>query len=86
MAISTGQIEIGLTPTLVDGTSNSHFRLTIQNINNDDTIYLGNSTVSATNGLQLLKLETLQLEMNPLEEIYAISTKAGLKLAWLKQV
>jgi hypothetical protein len=86
MAISSGQVEIGLTPTLVDGTYNSNFRLLIHNMNNDDSIYLGGSDVSSTNGLQLLKLETIQLDMNPLEEVYAISTKAGLKLGYLKQV
>ena len=86
MAISSGQVEIGLTPTLVDGTYNSNFRLVIHNMNNDDSIYLGGSDVSITNGLQLLKLETIQLDMNPLEEVYAISTKAGLKLGYLKQV
>lgn len=86
MAITTGQVEIGLTPTIVDGTYNSNFRLIIHNMNNDDVIYLGDSSVSPTNGLQLLKLETIQLEMNPMEEIYAISTKAGLKLGYLKQV
>lgn len=86
MAISSGQVEVGLTPTLVDGTYNSNFRLVIHNMNNDDAIYLGGSNVSITNGLQLLKLETIQLDMNPLEEVYAISTKAGLKLGYLKQV
>ena len=86
MAISSGQVEIGLTPTLVDGTYNSNFKLTIHNMNNDDSIFLGGSDVSLTNGLQLLKLERIQLELNPLESVYAISSKAGLKLGYLKQV
>lgn len=86
MAISSGQVEVGLTPTLVDGTYNSNFKLTIHNMNNDDTIYLGNENVTPLNGFQLLKLETIQIEMNPLESIYAVSTKTGLKLGYLKQV
>ncbi len=84
--ITTGQVTVGLTPTLIDGTDTSNFRLIIHNMNNDDSIYLGNSNVSPTNGLQLLKLETIQLDMNPLEQVYAISTKADLKLGYLKQV
>ncbi len=84
--ITTGQVTVGLTPTLIDGTYNSNFRLIIHNMNNDDSIYLGNSNVSVSNGLQLLKLETIQLDMNPLEQVYAISTKADLKLGYLKQV
>jgi hypothetical protein len=86
MAISSGQVEVGLEPTLIDGTYNSNFRLVLQNMNNDDTIFLGDENVTAATGLQLLKFETLTLEMNPLESIYAISTKAGLKLGYLKQV
>jgi hypothetical protein len=86
MAISTGQVDIGLTPTLIDGTSNSNFRLVIQNMNNDDTIYLGDENVTPTTGLQLLKFETITLEMNPSEFLYAVSTKTGLKISYLKQV
>ncbi len=86
MAISSGQVEIGLTPTLVDGTHNSNFRLAIHNMNNDDTIFLGGPDVTPTNGFQLLKLDTIQFELNPLESIYAVSTKTGLKLGYLKQV
>ena len=86
MAISSGQVTVGLTPTLIDGTHNSDFRLTIHNMNNDDSIYLGGPEVTALNGLQLLKLETIQLHLNPLEQIYAISTKENLKLGYLKQV
>jgi hypothetical protein len=86
MAISSGQVTVGLEPTLIDGTHNSNFRLVIQNMNNDDSIYLGDETVSPETGLQLLKLETIQLELNPLEHLYAISTKTGLKISYLKQV
>jgi hypothetical protein len=86
MAIITGQTEVGLTATLLDGTSNSNWRITIHNMNNDDSIYLGGPDVTPLTGFQLLKLETITLDMNPLEYIYAISTKAGLKLGYLKQV
>lgn len=86
MAISSGQVTVGLTPTPIDGTHNSNFKLTIHNMNNDDSIYLGNSDVTPLNGLQLLKLETIQLQLNPLELIYAVSTKENLKLGYLKQV
>lgn len=86
MAITTGQVTVGLTPTIIDGTFNSNFKLWIHNMNNDDAIYLGGSDVSPETGFQLLKLETIEIEMNPMEEIYAVSTKAGLKLGYLKQV
>lgn len=84
--ISSGQVTIGTTPTLIDGTSTSDFRLTIHNMNNDDAIYIGGPNVTTTNGMQLLKLETLQLDMSPMSELYAVADKANLKIGFLKQV
>ena len=86
MAISSGQITVGLTPTLIDGTSNSDFKLTIHNMNNDDGIFIGGPNVTITNGMQLIKLETLQLEMAPSSQLYAIANKENLKIGYLKQV
>ena len=84
--ISSGQVTVGLTATLVDGTSTSDFRLTIHNMNNDDGIFIGGPNVTIANGMQLLKLETLQLQMSPMTELYAVANKANLKLGFLKQV
>jgi hypothetical protein len=86
VAISSGQITVGLTPTLIDGTSNSDFKLTIHNMNNDDGIFIGGPNVTITNGMQLIKLETLQLEMAPSSQLYAIANKENLKIGYLKQV
>ena len=84
--ISSGQVTVGTTPTLVDGTSTSDFRLTIHNMNNDDGIFIGGPGVTINNGMQLIKLETLQLQMSPSSELYAVANKANLKLGFLKQV
>jgi hypothetical protein len=84
--ISSGQVTVGTVATLVDGTSTSDFRLTIHNMNNDDGIFIGGPDVTIANGMQLLKLETLQLQMSPMSELYAVANKANLKLGFLKQV
>ena len=86
MAITTGQITVGQTPTLIDGTSNSNFRLLIHNADNSQKIYVGGPNVSLATGFGIEKLETLQLEMYPLDEIYAISAQSGHTIHWLKQV
>lgn len=86
MAISSGQLTIGTTATIIDGTYNSNFRLIVHNNDNTDAVYLGGPDVTTANGLQLLKQETLQLEMNPLESVYAVSGKAGHTISYLKQV
>ena len=84
--ISSGQVTVGTVATLVDGTSTSDFRLTIHNMNNDDGIFIGGKGVTINDGMQLLKLETLQLDMSPMSELYAVANKANLKLGFLKQV
>jgi hypothetical protein len=86
MAISSGVLTVGTTATIIDGTFNSNFRLIIHNNDNTDAVYLGGPDVTTANGLQLLKQETLQLEMNPLESVFAVSGKAGHTISYLKQV
>jgi len=86
MAITTNQLTVGTVATIVDGTYNSNFRLIIHNIDNTNDIYLGGSNVTIANGLVLRKEETIQLMMNPLESIYAVSAKAGHTISYLKQV
>lgn len=84
--ITTGQTTIGLTPTIIDGTFNSNFRLAIHNLDNTTKIYLGGSTVTISNGFEIDAHGFMQLEMNPLEELYAVSEKEGHIISWLKQV
>ena len=86
MAISSGIMTVGTVASIIDGTFNSNFRLIIHNNDNTAAVYLGGPDVTTANGLQLLKEETLQLEMNPLESVYAISSKAGHSISYLKQV
>lgn len=86
MAISSGQVTIGLTPTLIDGTHNSNFRLMIHNADSTQKVYVGTANVTTSTGLGIEKLETRQFDLNPLEQLYAISSKENHTIHWLKQV
>jgi hypothetical protein len=86
MAISSGVMTVGTVPSIIDGTFNSNFRLIIHNNDNTDAVYLGGSNVTTTTGLLVNKEQTIQLEMNPLESVYAVSAKAGHTISYLKQV
>ena len=85
MAISSGQIAVGTAAAAVDGVWQNPSRITIQNLDNSDTLYLGNSNVSTTNGLALQKLEMIQFDLGPLEQLHVVSTKTGHNIAWLRQ-
>lgn len=86
MAITTGQTTVGLTPTLIDGTSNSDFRLLIHNADNSQKVFIGGPDVSVASGFGIEKLETIQLEMYALDRLYAISAQSGHIIHWLRQV
>lgn len=86
MAISSGQLTIGTTATIIDGTFNSNFRLIVHNNDNTEAVYIGGPDVTTANGLVVKKEESIQLEMNPLDSVYAVSGKAGHTISYLKQV
>lgn len=83
--LTAGTTMIGVTPTLIDGREVNPFRIRIHNNDNATNIYLGGSAVSINNGFLLVKESSLDLVINPLEELYAISDKAGHVISWLKQ-
>jgi hypothetical protein len=59
--------------------------MTIHNNDNSTDIYLGGSAVAITNGLLLLKEESYQFDLEPLEQIYAVSNKTGHVISWMRQ-
>jgi hypothetical protein len=83
--ISNGWTQIGLTATPIDGVHNQPSRITIHNNDNATDIYLGGSGVTATSGLLLLKEQSYQFTLNPLEQLYAVSTKTGHVISWMRQ-
>jgi hypothetical protein len=85
MAITSGQQTIGTTRQLVDGISPNPSRLHIHNMDNTNSIYLGNEGVTTANGLQLVKLDSIELVMNPGESLYAVSSAGTHTISWLRQ-
>jgi hypothetical protein len=85
VAITSGQTSIGTSPTLIDGLEVNPFRLNLHNHDNTDEVFLGGSAVTTTTGLKLLKQDSIELIINPLEALYAVSSKTGHVVSWLKQ-
>lgn len=85
MAISSGQQAVGTAATAIDGRWANPSRITIQNLDNTDTLYIGNSNVTTSNGLALQKLEMIQFDLEPLEQLHVVSNKTGHNVAWLRQ-
>jgi hypothetical protein len=85
VTISSGQTSVGTSPTLIDGLEVNPFRLHLHNNDNTDEVFLGGSAVTTTTGLKLLKQDSIELIINPLEALYAVSSKTGHIVSWLKQ-
>ncbi len=84
--ITSGQVTVGTaTPVQIDGNSVQWTRLTVHNNDNTKVMYLGGSAVSTTNGLQLLKEETVQIDLAPGESLYAISANGAHVISFLRQ-
>lgn len=85
MAISSGQETIGTVRQLVDGISPNPSRLHIHNLDNTKVLFLGGDSVTIANGLGLQKLESIVLELNAGESVYAISEIGSHIISWLRQ-
>lgn len=83
--ISNGWATVGLTATPIDGVHNQSSRITIHNNDNATNVYLGGPDVTITNGLLLLKEQSYQFTLNPLEQLYAVSDKTGHVISWMRQ-
>lgn len=85
MAITSGQITVGTSAVQVDGSSAKPSRLHVHNNDNTADLFLGNATVTTSTGLRLLKLDSIELELNPGESLYAVSAGGSHAVSWLRQ-
>lgn len=83
--IINGQSSVGTAASAIDGAHANASIITIHNNDNTDAVYIGGTGVTTTNGLALQKEQTIQFDLQPLEQLYAVSTKAGHSISWLRQ-
>lgn len=84
--IDSGNVTIGTVATQIDGNHHDPSTLYIHNNDNTDDLLVGGSDVTSTTGLRLKKEETLRIDLNPLEEVYVVSTKTGHSVSYMRQV
>lgn len=83
--ISSGQTSIGTVATAIDGVWHNPSRIIIHNLDNTDACYLGADDVTTSTGLELMKQTTLQFDLEPLDQLWAVSGKTGHRISWLRQ-
>ena len=86
MALTSGVVAVGTAATLIDGSASSNpISLHIHNNDNSDAVYIGGPDVTTANGLTLLKLDSIDLILRPGNRVYAVSTKTGHNISYIKQ-
>ena len=85
MAITSGQITVGTAIAQIDGTSTNPFKLHIHNNEATTTLYVGGANLTTSNGLRLESKDSLEMQMNPGESIFIVSTSNNHDVSWLRQ-
>jgi ABC-type uncharacterized transport system fused permease/ATPase subunit len=84
MRISSGTLNVGLTPVQVDGNSVQPAHIHIRNNDTTKTLFIGNSTVSTTNGLPVDKLATIEFTLPPGEALFMVSESGTHSVSFLR--
>ena len=86
MPLTSGVVSIGTVATLIDGSASSNpIHLHIHNNDNSDAVFIGGPDVATTTGLQLVKLDSVDIILRPGNTVYGVSTKAGHSISFIKQ-
>lgn len=84
MPVTSGQVPVGTVATLIDTTDVMPFELQIANNDNTDTVYLGGPSVTTSNGMAVQKLEHQVFRLAPGDRLYAVSSKTGHTISFVK--
>lgn len=84
MAITTGQMTVTTTAAAVDTSSSNPYTLIIRNESSTTTVHIGNSTLTAANGLALEGKNTISLPMTAGDQLHAITSSGTSNISWMK--
>ncbi len=85
MALTSGTNTVGTVASQIDGISVMPMRLFIHNDDNTDAVFLGANNVTTSTGFRLSKGIIFEIILNPLEELFAVSSKSGHVISWMRQ-
>ena len=82
MPMTNGAITVGTAATLVSHAGVNPGTLHISNLDNTDTVFVGNASVAVNAGHALAKSSSEDFAVYPGQSMYAVSTKAGHAVAF----
>lgn len=85
MSISSAQVTVGTARVYLTGADPNPGYVHIHNNDNTKTLFLGGSDVTSSNGLHLLKEDSIEFFLHPGRGIYAVTADGTCAVSWLKQ-
>jgi hypothetical protein len=86
MPLSTSQVTVTTSPTLLVAGETNPVLVHLHLHENTDNVYLGNSTVTTSTGLRLVKQDSFDINLAPGNSLYAIITTSTATVSVIKQV
>jgi len=84
MAITTAKTTITTSAGAVGSSSPNPYVLIIRNEHATTSVHIGNSTVTAANGLELAGKSTIELNLAAADQVYAITASGTSDISWMK--
>jgi hypothetical protein len=86
MTLFSGNTTVGTAATLIDGVAwQNPVVMHIHNNDNTDSVYIGGPDVTTSNGLKLLKEDSIEITLHQANTIYCVSSKSGHVISWIAQ-
>jgi|LakMenEpi03Aug12_release.lakeMendotaPanAssembly.Ray.scaffolds.fasta_scaffold122739_2 hypothetical protein len=86
MTLFSGNTTVGTAATLIDGVAwQNPVVMHIHNNDNTDSVYIGGPDVTTSNGLKLLKEDSIEITLHQANTIYCVSSKSGHTVSWIAQ-
>ena len=82
--VSSGTVTVGTTSVQIDGNTVQPCHIHIRNNENTKTLFVGNSDVTANNGLAIDPLTTIDFDLPPNESIHMVSSSGNHSVSWLR--
>jgi hypothetical protein len=86
MTLFSGTTSVGTAATLIDGVAwQNPVLLHIHNNDQTTAVHIGGPDVTTSNGLELLKQDSLEITLHQANQIYCVSSKSGHIVSWIAQ-
>ena len=86
MPLSTSHVTVTTSPTLLVAGETNPILVHLHLHDNTDNVYIGNSTVTTSTGLRLVKQDSFEINLAPGNALYAIITTSTATVSIIKQV